>query len=546
MYEQSRAVNNGSGRDLMDLSARLQGFGMTRLRFNAVLVGNRGLLAAFSIGLFARLIPEMLAFPNPIGFDTITYAVIIKNGVIWPNWSTFFTSTWLFSGLSIPFYQLSNVNVFTLLNVLAPVLYGVSVAGVFWVSTKMLNWGTRLSLMASVFFAFQLAPLRISWDLLRNTLGMGLLLFTLPFVRQVGSRRGFAAFVLLSLLTVFAHEFAAVILLSIILVLVIRRFLGGREIGETKRLLFASFPAFGIFLVDAFFSMFPVGYATASSRVFGSGDSSLGGLGQVFFLVNYFDVRSGVDYYSSYGYLALNVIVLFAILYGSYLLLVWKGFFRNELLDTWTVLLLIGSFGCLVVPFFALELWCRWMFMLAYPFTFYAVNAISKFSAKHKDVEFPSAAGVFSRKVLVILLATIMLGTVYLATPVLMSTVNVGVFSIPLVYKYFSSSPTVPYQDVEGVVQAMEWLNSSMSNDSCVVLHQAFLSWGELYLDKSHTIVAFTNDFDAGLAVASEKDFVHVYSVWWNQNIGWYGLSIPGCFVRQRDFGRISVYEYTA
>jgi hypothetical protein len=374
---------------------------------------------------------------------------------------------------------------------------------------------------------------------------MGLLLFTLPFVRQVSSKRGLTAFVLLSLLTVFAHEFSAVILVSIILVLAIQRFLGGREIGETKRLLFASFPAFGVFLVGVFFSMFPVGYATAASSVFGSGDISSGGLKPLFFLVNYFNVRSGVDYYSSYGYLALNVIVLFAVLYGSYLFLVWKGFFRNELLDTWTVLLLIGSFGCLIVPFFALEYWHRWMFMLAYPFTLYAVNAVSKFSAKHRDVKFPSAPGVFSRKALVILLATVMLGTVYLATPVLMSTVNVGVFSIPLVYKYFSSSPTVPYQDVKGVVQAMEWLNTSMSNDSCVVLHHAFLSWGELYLDKFHIIVTFENDFDAGLAVASEKGFVHVYSVWWNQNIDWYGLPIPGYYVRQRDFDRISVYEYT-
>jgi hypothetical protein len=447
--------------------------------------------------------------------------------------------------MSIPLYQLSNVDIFSLLKILSPVLYGVNVAGVFWFTRDTLNFDARLSLLASVFFAFQLAPLRISWDLLRNSLGMGLLLFALPFARRVDSKRGFALFVLLSLLTVFAHEFSAVILVSIILVLVIRRFLADREIGETKRLLFASFPALGVFFVGVFFRMFPVRYATAASSVLGSGDVSSGGLGRFFFLVNYFDVRSAVDYYSSYGYLALNVIVLFVVLFGSYLFLVWKGFFKNELLDTWTVLLLIGSFGCLIVPFFALEYWHRWMFMLAYPFTFYAINAVNKFSVKHRDVKSPPALGVFSRKVLVILLATVMLGTVYLATPVLMSTVNVGVFSIPLVYKYFSCSPTVPYQDVKGVVQAMQWLNTSMSNGSCVVLQHAFLFWGELHLDKSHVIVSFENDFGAGLAAASTHGFTHVYSVWWNQDIGWYGLSIPNGFVRMQDFDRISVYEYT-
>jgi hypothetical protein len=72
------------------------------------------------------------------------------------------------------------------------------------------------------------------------------------------------------------------------------------------------------------------------------------------------------------------------------------------------------------------------------------------------------------------------------------------------------------------------------------------LFWGELHLDKSHTIVAFESDFNAGLAVASKNGFTYTYSVWWNQNIGWYDITIPSCFVRVKDFGRISVYEHTA
>jgi hypothetical protein len=91
----------------------------------------------------------------------------------------------------------------------------------------------------------------------------------------------------------------------------------------------------------------------------------------------------------------------------------------------------------------------------------------------------------------------------------------------------------------------MEWLNNNVNNGSCVILQHALLFWGELYLDKSHTIVSFENDFDAGLTVALNKGFTHTYSVWWNQDIGWYGLSVPGYFVRMEDFARISVYEYS-
>jgi hypothetical protein len=417
----------------------------------------------------------------------------------------------------------------------------LSVAGVFWFTRKELNWNVQSGLLASVFFVLQLSSLRISWDLLRNTLGMGLLLFTLPLIRRIDSKSGLFCFALLSLLTIFAHEYSAVILSAILVVFLVRYLTKGQRIGECKRLLAASSPALTVFLVGIFLRMFFAGYSVVTN-IPGSGDFINAGLGE--FLVNYFGVKSSLDYYPSYGYLALNVVVLFVLLYLSYLFLVWKGFFRNEVLDTWTVLLLIGSFGCLVFPLCALQYWHRWMFMLAYPFTFYAINALNRFSAKHSSAQ--SAPGILSRKVMGFLLATSLLGSVYLATPVLMSTSNVGVFSIPLVYRYFSSSPTVPYQDVDGVVQAMEWLNEHMSNDSCVILHHAFLFWGELYLDKSHVIFTFESDFDAGLAIASNNGFTNTYSVWWNQSIGWFGLSIPGSFAKMEDFGRISVYEYTA
>jgi hypothetical protein len=35
-----------------------------------------------------------------------------------------------------------------------------------------------------------------------------------------------------------------------------------------------------------------------------------------------------------------------------------------------------------------------------------------------------------------------------------------------------------------------------------------------------------------------------VFFVWWNEPIGWYGISVPETFIRVQDFGRISVYVY--
>ena len=504
----------------------------------------QALAFSFVLGFVVRLIPEVLAFPDPIGFDTIYYAAAMTHGVIWPHWSTFFTTTWLFNAITVPLYSVSNIDPFLLLKVLAPALFGLNVAGIYWFSRKTLGWNTRISLLSMGFFALQLASLRISWDLLRNTLGLGLLLFTLPFIYRLDSKRGLACFVLLSLLTVFAHEYAAVTLFVVVFSLVVLRLVKGRAGADFKRLVVAFSPALAVFLVGFYFRFFPIRYAVTSA-VIGSGDSVSGSVGKLFFLVNYLSVKSAVDFYASYFDLVFSVTVLFSLLYLSYLFLVWKGFFRNEILDVWTGLLLVGSFSCLIVPFFALELWHRWMFMLAYPFTFYAVSGLAKLFRRRDGGNFLSSVR-FSRGLAVgAVLLTIVLAGVYLATPVLMNTVNVGIFSVYPAYKYFSSSPTVPYSDVANVIQAVKWLDGSMNGNSCVILYHAFLQWGSLYLNKSHVIVHFDYDVDMALKAALEHGFSSVYFVWWNHDIGWYGVTVPNYFARIEDFGRISVFEFS-
>src|SRR4030042_5172348 len=201
---------------------------LTRLLSSAKLKACRALVCCLSLGFFIRLIPELLAFPFPIGFDTIHLAVVMESGVIWSHWSAFFTSSWLLYAFIVPLYSLLQGDPFLLLKVVASLLFGLNVAGVYWFARRMLGWGFRMGVLAGGFFALQLASLRISWDLLRNTLGLGLLLFTLPLINRLDSKRVFACFVLLSLLTVFAHEYAAVTLLAVVSVLVVWRFVKGR------------------------------------------------------------------------------------------------------------------------------------------------------------------------------------------------------------------------------------------------------------------------------------------------------------------------------
>ena len=507
------------------------------------LTDSRALIACLSVGFFVRLIPELLAFPLPIGFDTIHYAAAMENGVVLAHWSNFFTSSWLLYAFIVPLHGLLQVDPFLLLKVVAPLLFGLNVAGVYWFSRKMLGWNLRMGVLTGIFFTLQLASLRISWDLLRNTLGLGILLFALSYVKEVNSKRGFAIFASLALLSVFAHEYAAVTLLAVVLGLLVWRLIKRQLDSWSIRLGLAALPALIVFLAGMALRFFPVSY-TAETNVIHAGDAVTAKVGGLSFLVDYLHIQSSVDSYTSYSNLALSVGLLFAVLFLPYLLLIVKGFFRNGVLNLWTGLLLVGAFGCLLTPFAALRYWHRWMFMLVYPFTFYAVNGFDRLLSKfrEKNPRFPSWFS--DRKAATTVLLTFSLGIAYLATPLLMVYANASVPVVTGTYMYFSTSPTVPYEDVDSVVEAMGWLNDNLDAASCVALQHAFLRWGELYLDKSHTIVHFISDVDSAVSSAFSNDFSRVFFVWWNEPIGWYGISVPESFVSVQDFGRISVYVY--
>jgi hypothetical protein len=516
---------------------------MPHLLRSVNLTDRRALIACLSIGFFVRLIPELLAFPLPIGFDTIYYAAVMKSGVILTHWSNFFTSSWLLYAFIVPLYSLLQADPFLLLKVVAPLLFGLNVAGVYWFSRKMLGWNLRLGVLTGVFFALQLASLRISWDLLRNTLGLGILLFALSYIKEINSKRGFVLFASLALLSVFAHEYAAVTLLVVVLGLLVWRFFKRNLDSGSIRLGLAALPALIVFLVGMGLRIFPVSYVT-ETNVIDAGDAVSANVGGLPFLVDYLHIQSSVDSYGSYLNLALSVGLLFAVLFLPYIFLVVKGFFKNDVLNLWTGLLLVGTFGCLLVPFAALKFWHRWMFMLVYPFTFYAVNGFERLVSKFCESKTHFSSWFSDRKAVTMILVTFSLGIAYLATPLLMVYANASVPVVSGTYLYFSTSPTVPYEDVNNVAEAMSWLNDNFNSTSCVALQHAFLRWGELYLDKSHAIVHFTINLDSAVSTAFSNGFSHVFFVWWNEPIGWYGISVPGSFARVQDFGRISVYEY--
>jgi hypothetical protein len=505
-----------------------------------------GLLIAFAFGAAVRAIPELLSFPYPIGFDTIYYAWRIKEGVVWTNWSGVFTS-WLLFGILVPLYRLLAADPFMILKAAMPLLFGLNTCGVYFLATEGLGWSARKSLFAVGLFSFQMAILGLSWNFYRNMLGLGILLFALPWVlKDKLDSKSLVLFSVLSVLAVFSHEYASVLLFASVFSIMVFHYLRGRS-RDAVKVFVAALPAMAAFSATLYFTLYPL-HIGAPSNVLMAFQRQGHYSGPLFFMTNYLSVVDPVQNYAGYLSLAASVVSLFALLYVAVLPLAVAGFFRNAVLDAWLVLLCVGAFGCLVAPFFALDLWNRYMLMLVFPLTLYAANGFSKVLKKAKpSIVLPCFCRLklSCRAAKGLVLVSVVGGFVFMTSP--MFSGRGGVFGLPTTVNYVPSTMlcnAVPLEDVAGTVEAFQWVDHVMNGDSAFLAHDALFEWARLSLSEQHAIVFFKYDVSSAIALAAEQGYRHVWLVWWNTDIGWYGFKVPESFHPVFSSGRISVFEY--
>jgi hypothetical protein len=186
--------------------------------------------------------------------------------------------------------------------------------------------------------------------------------------------------------------------------------------------------------------------------------------------------------------------------------------------------------------------------MLVYPFTFYVVNGVRRIWHE-KGFASPSWRGLswlkISKRVAKgLLVVSFCLSLTFMACPLLFG--RFGLVGLPTTVNYVPStmqSNSVPLVDIDSTVEAMKWVNTQMDGSSAFLAQHAFYCWSLLYLNDTRAIVYFENDFDSAIRTAHLHGFSTVYFVWWNTNIGWYGITVPSYFASLKNFGRISVYS---
>ena len=121
-------------------------------------------LIVFSIAIVLRLVPEILAFPYPIGYDVINYYFpIMKNfEQYWPTVSNQFP---LYISLLYAISEVFRADQQLVISTSIVLVFGLFSLAIFSTGRNLLNLDNLQSIFLSIFVIFQLGVLRTSWDL---------------------------------------------------------------------------------------------------------------------------------------------------------------------------------------------------------------------------------------------------------------------------------------------------------------------------------------------------------------------------------------------
>lgn len=193
-------------------------------------------------------------------------------------------------------------------------------------------------------------------------------------------------------------------------------------------------------------------------------------------------------------------------------------------------------------PWFALDLWYLWAISLSVPLAVMALPGFARILLRLQGI-----ARVGPLLVLLIVAPYVML--------------NFGFMVLPpqKPFPYFSNSPflayspssmlsnTIPVEDSLDSLKLLRSLNQTMSEDSVLVVHEAFHGFATLSITGEKTIINYhVGDVLSAVAFARQAGFVKIFWIWWLPGYGWHGLPNPPTgFSITLESGRMAVYAYT-
>jgi len=409
-----------------------------------------------------RTVPELIAYPYPLGYDVINYYIPVV---------TYFDKYWPIISGQFPFYASllhvinnsigSSLSPHFVVTTFAILTYGIFGVSIYFIGRKILKININHSMYLAFFVIFQLTVLRTTWDLHRDLFSLStmLLLFSIIYERKdINNKIVVIASLILAAITAISDRMVGLLcVLSLIIYTINDR--------KNRLTILCS-------LVCTFFFVF----------------SLIQGFGSLH--NNTIELLKSMQTSVPTSYNPTNLLILFLVYNGIVAPLAIIGFklWKNKLLK---IPLLITGIGALSWIFFQkLELLVadRWIILFGIFLSIFAGYGIIQLSTKKTT----NVTKIMGRSFLYISIA---MGIIYAVMPYDESFVLYGIAG-----KYIQDFAPLTMQfnaldiyDNDNLIDLVSWINNNTDPHSLIIGEKHWRGWMEIKLQDERNYV-FSDD----------------------------------------------------
>jgi hypothetical protein len=177
----------------------------------------------------------------------------------------------------------------------------------------------------------------------------------------------------------------------------------------------------------------------------------------------------------------------------------------------------------------------RWILLLTYPLSFYAVEGFFAIKWNWQKIVYKIAVGF------IIALLTV-------SFMVLPNSGASGYFgAYPTYVPKSMLQNTIQLSDCQDTANALLWAKNNMPPNGYLLVHEAFYGWATLSFNSSQLLpYFFSNPADVVGSIHHDNPSGQLYLIWWVNGTGWYGQpTVSASFNELYHSGNIAIYQYS-
>jgi hypothetical protein len=494
-------------------------------------LSRRSILFPFGIFSFAFLLratPEFFSGEYPVGFDVLQGYIPAITAL--PDNTPMKMFGWAYSPLAIYILwfirALTGVNLNLLLKIAGPIFFGLLTVCFYYLMSRGLKWRTKKSFFVALVFMLQPVIMRLGWDQLREELGLSLLFVLLAIsncdlISAAKSKFKLSCVVTLSVLIVFSHQLAAVLLFIVFFWQLLSYELKREKIFRTT--LVAILPAMSVFVWQLSEQFLTPSYSNHFAPI--QLESGTGN----FMFTNYFlsDAHFiGGNYITILTYAGSLLLCTVALLVPFAV----KGFFKDKVFLPMLIWLSLASMSILFFPWYAFSQYWWWTLLLPIPLTIYLGDYLDK---KHifENSRINKSKVIFGT-------ALLLLGI--LAVGYASSTIKVVYPNSTTYIPIGMVEASIPFGDIQHVQSALEWINNNAQVNSTIFVEERIQGFAYNRLRPDLQIRVSPSLLSLNYASFLNTDSTEpAYAVWYKENVNYEVLNGTEAI----EFGRIGVFR---